>query len=61
MAEIFLYAICALLSTFAVSGMNLNGLFKQGHVWEARIFLGILIAIMTYLLEQFCMHVVSLF
>lgn len=58
--EFFLYAISAVLSTFAVTGLNMNGLFKQGHIWEARIFTIILIICMTHILEQFLYNLVNL-
>lgn len=60
MVEIFLYAISALFTTFALTGMNLNGLFKQSHVWEARVFQCILIMCITHILEQFLFNIVNL-
>jgi uncharacterized membrane protein YwzB len=58
--EFFLYAIAAVFSTFAVTGLNLNSLFKHGHVWEARIFVTILIICMTHILEQFLYNLINL-
>lgn len=60
LVRMFLYAISALVSTFAVSGMNLNGLFKKGHVWEARVFVIILILCMTHILEEFAYTLINL-
>ena len=60
MVEMFLYAISAMFTTFAVSGMNLNDLFKQGHIWEARVFLGILIICITHIVEQFLFNIVNI-
>ena len=60
MIEILLYAICARYVTFAVSGLNLNGSFKHGHVWEARIFLCIIIACLTHILEQFLINIINI-
>lgn len=60
LVRMFLYAIAAVFSTFAVSGMNLNGLFKKNHVWEARIFVVILIICMTHILEEFAYTLINL-
>lgn len=60
LVRMFLYAIAALVSTFAVSGMNLNGLFKKGHVWEARVFVIIFILCMTHILEEFAYTLINL-
>ena len=56
---ITLYGISAMLSCFAVTGLNLNGLFKKGHIWEARIFTIILILCMTHILAQFAYTLIT--
>lgn len=61
LVRMFLYAVCAIISTFAVSGLNLNSLFKKGHVWEARIFVIILIICMTHILEEFAYTLINLY
>ena len=51
--KMIFYVFCVLLSTFTVSGMNINKLFKQNHIWEERIFVVIISVILGYLLANF--------
>jgi len=48
-----IYIISVLLSVFAISGLNLNGIFKKDHIWEARIFIVITSIALGYLLGTF--------
>ena len=51
--KIIVYAIMILLSTFIVSGLNINGIFKKNKKIEANLFIISLIIIMSYLLTNF--------
>ena len=47
--KILVYGIMLLVSVFAVSGININNIFKTNHIWEARVFTVLLIMSLTYL------------
>ncbi len=47
------YAISFMISAFIVSGMNLNRLFKENHVWEFRFFVAFLMIAMSYIFTSF--------
>ncbi len=51
--KIIIYAVMILLSTFIVSGLNINGIFKKNKKVEANLFIISLIMIMCYLLTNF--------
>lgn len=51
--KIIIYAVMILLSTFIVSGLNINGIFKKNKKVEANLFIISLIMIMSYLLTSF--------
>ena len=51
--KIIVYAIMILLSTFIVSGLNINSIFKKNKKIEANLFIISLIIIMSYLLTNF--------
>lgn len=51
--KIIIYAVMILLSTFIVSGLNINGIFKKNKKVEANLFIISLIMIMSYLLTNF--------
>lgn len=59
--KILVYGIMLLLSVFAVSGMNVNNLFKTNHIWEARTFTAILIMALTYLSGTLIIEVINVF
>ena len=59
--KILVYGIMLLCSTFAVSGMKLNGLFKTNHIWEARIFIALLIMSITYLSGTLILQIIDVF
>lgn len=51
--KIIVYAIMILISTFIVSGLNINGISKKNKKVEATLFIISLIMIMSYLLTNF--------
>ena len=59
--KILVYGIMLLISVFAVSGMNVNSLFKTNHVWEARTFTALLILGLTYLSGTLIIEVINVF
>lgn len=59
-AKIIIYLITILASTFTVSGLNINNLFKRDHIWEARSFVVILIISMSYILTNFLYDLVTI-
>lgn len=58
--KLILYTISLLSSTFAVSGLDINHLFKTNHVWEARIFNLLLIFALAFLTEEFLYNLTTL-
>lgn len=55
-----IYGICLMVTVFAVAGLNINGIFKPGYVWEARVFTVILIMCITHILAQFVYTLIDL-
>lgn len=53
MIKIFLYLVSIMVSTFAISGININPIIKKGHIWEARFFQVIIILCLSYILGNF--------
>ena len=49
-----------LLSTFIVSGLNINGIFKKNKKVEANLFIISLIMIMSYLLTNFIIDFIEI-
>ena len=49
-----------MLSIFAVSGININSIFKKGHIKEANVFMLIVIVSLTYLLANFILDITSI-
>jgi len=58
--KIIIYAIMILLSTFIVSGLNINGIFKKNKKVEANLFIISLIMIMSYLLTNFIIDFIEI-
>lgn len=58
--KIFLYAIVLMTSIFAVSGLNINFIFKKNHIWEAKIFIIMLIFSISYLVTNFLYDIINL-
>ena len=49
----YIYIISVLLSTFAVSGINFNNIFKKNKVYEARLLVVLLVLALGYLVGTF--------
>lgn len=49
----YIYIVSVLLSTFAVSGINFNNLFRKNKVVEARVLIVILVLVFGYLVGSF--------
>lgn len=58
--KIIIYAIMILLSTFIVSGLNINGILKKNKKVEANLFIISLIMIMSYLLTNFIIDFIEI-
>jgi uncharacterized membrane protein YwzB len=59
--KILVYGIMLLVSTFAVSGININNIFKTNHIWEARIFTTLIIMALTYLSGSLILDILNIF
>lgn len=59
--KILVYGIMLLASTFAVTGIKINDIFKTNHIWEARIFTCILIMALTYLSGSLILQIIDVF
>ena len=59
--KILVYGLMLLTSTFAVSGIKVNGIFKTNHIWEARIFTALLIISLTYLSGSLILQIIDVF
>lgn len=49
----YIYIVSVLLSTFAISGINFNNVFRKNKVVEARIFVVLLVLALGYLVGSF--------
>ena len=49
----YIYIVSVLLSTFALSGININGIFKKNKVYEARILVILFVLALGYLVGSF--------
>lgn len=58
--KIYVYGLMMLISVFAVSGLNLNGIFKNNKFYESRVFIVLLIMILTYLSSSFLIDFIEL-
>ena len=58
--KIYVYALMMLASVFAVSGLNLHGIFKSNKVFESKVFVVLLIMILTYLSSSFIISFLEL-
>jgi len=59
--KILVYGIMSLISVFAVTGININGMFKTNHIWEARIFTTLFIMSLTYLSGSLILEIINVF
>lgn len=60
MFKLAVYIISLMASIFAVSGLNLNGIFKKNHINEARIFVFLITLSLTYLFANFIFDITSI-
>lgn len=60
MFKLFVYMISLMLSIFAVSGININHIFKKGHINESKCFILIISLALTYLLANFIIDISSI-
>lgn len=60
MFKLFIYLISIIISTFAVSGLNINHIFKNNHKNEAKCFYFLLVVTFSYLLSQFLLEISSI-
>lgn len=49
----YIYIVSVLLSTFAISGINFNNLFRKNKVFEARTLVVLLVLALGYLVGTF--------
>ena len=54
--RLIIYIVVAFLSTFAMTGVNINGIFKKGKVVEAHVFIYLLILAITELVSSFIIN-----
>ncbi len=54
--RIFIYIIVAFLVAFSISGININSIFKKGHIYEARVTIILLIIAITELVSSFIIN-----
>lgn len=60
MFKLAVYLISLMLSIFGISGININHIFKKGHVNEARCFYILIIISLTYLVSEFIFGITSI-
>lgn len=58
--KLLCYGVSILCSVFAVSGLNINHIFKKNYKWEARFFIFIIIFGMSYLLANFIYDILTI-
>jgi uncharacterized integral membrane protein (TIGR02327 family) len=49
----YIYIVSVLLSTFAISGINFNNMFRKNKVVEARVLVVLLVLALGYLVGSF--------
>jgi len=58
--KLIIYIVCTFIAAFGLSGINWNGLFKQGKVLEARVLVMSLSFAIGYLLANFVINFINL-
>lgn len=58
--KVIIFIIMLFATTFAVSGINYNDIFKKGHVIEARVFVMLMILGISYIASKFIIDFVEL-
>lgn len=56
MYNLLLYIIVLVIVIWAMDGLNLNNLFKQNQVYQARVFYIILVFSLSYLTSSFIIN-----
>ena len=54
--RVVVYIIVTFAVTFAMSGLNINSIFKKGHVIEARVTVALLIMAVAELVSSFIIN-----
>lgn len=60
MFKLIVYLISLMLSIFALSGLNINYIFKTNHKNEAKCFFVLIAISLTYLVSQFIFGITSI-
>lgn len=60
MIRFFVYAICLIISTFAISGVNFDNIIKRDHIWEARFLSIVIILSLTYTVANLFFDIASI-
>ncbi len=56
MYNLLIYIIVLIIVIWAMDGVNLNYLFKQNHIYQARVFYIILVFSLSYLASNFIIN-----
>ncbi len=59
--KILVYGIMLLISVFAVTGININNMFKTNHIWEARFMTALIIMSLTYMSGSLILEIINVF
>lgn len=54
--KLIIYVLSVLCTTFALSGLNINSMFKKGHISEANFFIIIAILAISELVSSFIIN-----
>lgn len=60
MIKLLIYLISLMASVFAISGLNINSIFKKNHTNEAKVFMLIIVLSSTYLVANFILDITSI-
>ena len=60
MIKLLVYIICLMSSIFAISGLNINSIFKKNHVISAHVFRFLVILSLIYLVTN-CIYDVFMY
>lgn len=53
MYSFLIYLLVLALTIWAMEGVNLNGIFKKNHIYQARVFYILLVLSIAYLASSF--------
>ena len=54
--KLIIYVLSVMCTTFALSGLNINSIFKKGHIAEANFFIIIAILAISELVSSFIIN-----